>query len=272
MGLSAAVRCRCWEEGKITSPPPFAEHVYLDGEGWLGLDLSWAEHQEEHSAFDDWMRNCCAHPDMERAWVSISNWGGYRLFQQQMRDFGLEHFPVLTEVLPEVNGGLAPAEKAAAALEELDRFCAQEFGEDIELVALDNGQTIQTYIEAYDGVFQLSGEGEAGVDSSGYFVRHGHGEQKAEVFRSMRFSQEHLGRKKFRLTDLPSGRSIITSFGVCTHLPGRWPGSGKLREVYPGQLEVQRRALAFTDFQYILEPLRTVFRASLETGNPVCWR
>jgi len=291
MGLGAYVRCRCWEDGNITSPPPFAEHVRLDSEDCLDLDLPWDENQEKHEVFNEWLGSCCAHPDMRQAEEHISNWTGYRLFQQQMRAFGLEHFPVLTEVLPEVNGGQAPAEKAAAALKELDKFCTLNFGERVELVSLDTGETIHSYVEAYEGIFHYAPTGNAGVDPEGFFVRHGKGEDQEEVFRSMRFSQEYLGRtevprpagipegatwpgkggrKKFKLTDIATGRSIITALGVCTYHQEPSP-DGELQEVYPMQVEVQRRQMKSSDFLYILKPLRIVFKASLQTGNPVCW-
>src|SRR5215510_15478041 len=116
MGLDAAVRCRCWEDGKTAQPVPFAEHVHIDSDGRISLDLPWDNNEQKHLRFEKWSRSCCPHENMEQVWVHISNWGGYRLFQQQIRAFGLQHFPVLTEVLPEVNGGQAPAEKSAAAL------------------------------------------------------------------------------------------------------------------------------------------------------------
>src|SRR5215471_17512810 len=172
MGLDAFVRCRCWEEGNITSPPPFAELVRVGSEGLLELDLPWDENEGKHKEFEEWLRTCCAHPDMRQADEHISNWSGYRLFQQQLRTFGLELFPTLEEILPENNGGQAPAEKAAVALNELDIFCRQNFGESIELVDAGTGQTLQTYIESYDPRFLFSPEGDAGVVPSGYFVRH----------------------------------------------------------------------------------------------------
>jgi hypothetical protein len=31
---------------------PFADHVRMDEEGWLELDLPWEENLEKHRAFD----------------------------------------------------------------------------------------------------------------------------------------------------------------------------------------------------------------------------
>ncbi|HEY6971885.1 MAG TPA: hypothetical protein VJA94_21920 [Candidatus Angelobacter sp.] len=289
------------------------------------MDLCWEENQEKHREFADWLLTCCAHPDMEQASERISNWSGYRFFQQQLQTFGAELFPTLEAVLPENNSGKAPADKAAAALAELDTFCRQDFGGTVELVDAEANQSLHEYVEAYDGLFMFSPEGVAGFDPAGYFVRHtvkgmayrvtsfmnrqqrrnakvvGAGDRRVkgrmalrrrffdnalarpiaewfrsrlkrqEVFRSMAFSQEQIGPTEFKLTDMQSGRSIVTPLGLCRYLPEKSPVTGKQKVTYPKRFVVRRRALSSTDFLYILEPLRKIFQASLETGNPVCW-
>ena len=103
MGLDASVRCRCWEE-KRASPPSFAASVVVDAQGYITLDLPWEDHQKEHALFDEWLLTCCPHKEMDYAWERISNWGGYRLFQQKLAEIGWAHFPTLRAEIPDVNG------------------------------------------------------------------------------------------------------------------------------------------------------------------------
>jgi hypothetical protein len=36
-------------------------------------------------------------------------------------------------------------------------------------------------------------------------------------------------------------------------------------------MHTEERKLSASDFRYILEPLAEIFKASIETGNPVRW-
>ena len=76
--------------------------------------------------------------------------------------------------------------------------------------------------------------------------------------------------------DLGSGREFECRFAV----PGGtipWPDGrmqddrGRCRFRYPEALHVEIRAVRSSDFEFILGPLERIFRASVETGNPVRW-
>jgi hypothetical protein len=98
---------------------------------------------------------------------------------------------------------------------------------------------------------------------------------KREFFRSSRFSQERLGERQYRFVDERSGRSFLSPLGVSENVP--WPDGrmqddqGRCNSAYPSSLAVERRKRAASEFDYILRPLRSVFQASLDTGNPVQW-
>src|SRR5579872_2123919 len=134
MGLDATVRCRCWEDGTVT-PCPFPELVFLDNEGYLNLTLSWKDNPDTHRRFDQWLRTCCPHEDMEYASEHISNWSGYRFLQQRLAEIGWQHFPTLKAELPNANGGVMQSSASRTALDELDflqSVCA--CGYDIALI------------------------------------------------------------------------------------------------------------------------------------------
>lgn len=135
MGLDASVRCRCFEEGKLKPGPVPVEDLYIDSDGYLAsrkLDEAYkaydrrrfhARYRSLFEAFYDWKETCCEHEDGDYCFEWVSNWGGCGEFRHLVREAGGEKcFPLLSHLLPDANGGLYPAEKAEATLEELDRF------------------------------------------------------------------------------------------------------------------------------------------------------
>ncbi len=282
MGLDASVRCRCWEEGKA-SLPPFADAVRLDEENHVILELPWDGNEESHLTFEKWMKTCCPHPEMEYARERISNWGGYRLFRDKLAEIGWDHFPTLKRELPEVNGGLTSAEASAEALAELDRFEARVEGSVIVvLVNATTGHVVQDYVPAYKGFFFWGGRAgiDMGVDERGFFIVEGKPRlfgllKPRERFRSMSFMQRRLRESAFTFEDVQTRVSFTARAGVGETVP--WPDgrmendAGEERREYPEWLRVEERQVAAKEFQYILKPLRSVFRASAETGNPVRW-
>lgn len=135
MGLDATVRCRCFEEGKLEPGPVPAEDLYVDEEGYLSsrkLDeafkkFDYRRYEARYGLLEDeffeWSRNCCEHEDGDYLAEWISNWSGCGEFGSLVEEAGGEEkFPLLSNLLPDGNGGIYPAEKAAATLAELDRF------------------------------------------------------------------------------------------------------------------------------------------------------
>jgi hypothetical protein len=236
MGLDAFVRCRCWEDGTYHPPPPIpAERIgVVDGSLEPLVDGEWRD-------FDRWKRTACAHPDMDAACEYLANWGGYRAFQQALRQVGT--FPVMTEHLPNGNGGEMPAAISAQVLAELTYFDAlPDVGTETVLLDEGSGEVVTTYIESYDGTY-LSSATRAGVAPDGFFVvRH-----DKLMFRSTRF-----GYVDGMLVD--GDQRVEWDF-----------------EPLPPRLRVETRLVGPAEFAYIVEPLRKVCQVSVETGNPVVW-
>lgn len=287
MGLDAKVRCRCWEEGKI-KPLPFPEHIRLNlDEGYFELDLPYEGNEDKFSRFDIWTEDCCPHGDLTCASEYISNWTGYRLFQEALGQVGWERFPVLKAQLPERNGGSTDSESAAQALRELEHFERHaRLGPITVLVDSDSGYVIFKHVYAYAGEFILDGRSglNAGVDPSGFFIRQAQSPNR-EVFRARRFEQRLLGPQRVEgpngddsveYTDADTGRQFVGRIAV----PGRtiaWPDgrwendAGQRRFEYPRRLHVEERQRGADEFADIVKSLRTVFQASVATGNPVHW-
>jgi hypothetical protein len=285
MGLDASVMCTCWRAGRLRSAPPCAEHVVLDEEGYLSLQLPWEDHVAEHQAFLDWMRSACEHEDMKAASEWVSNWAGVRAFQTALRGIGAEHFPVLLAEIPDVNGGLMKPTDCAAGLRELARFV--ELVRSIRttfLVDDETGVELHEYIPQYGGVFRLSQEHEnVGVTPQGLFVARRLGEDEMEIiFSAMRAEQVVIERdalgdaRLVRLRCLDSGQESPPIPPISgEQIP--WPDGrmqddgGRCRFAHPRRLRVASRGLTAEDFDVILGALRRLFEASVATGNPVRW-
>src|SRR5260370_16920346 len=121
MGLDATVSCNCFKQGRTTPPPIPQDWLYLDDEGYWSCRPG---HEAEHSwpELYRWKQKCCEHEGMNYASERISNWAGYRLFQEALEKVGWENFPTLQRELPNANGGRMFPESAKQALLELDRF------------------------------------------------------------------------------------------------------------------------------------------------------
>ena len=73
----------------------------------------------EHD-FHEWLKDCCEHPYCEYCSERVSNWSGVAEFESLVEEAGgKKKFPLLTDLLPHANGGVYPASKAQATLDEL---------------------------------------------------------------------------------------------------------------------------------------------------------
>jgi hypothetical protein len=260
VGLDAFVYCRCWQDSLAAAPPCAPELVGFDEDGYLSLLLPYPGNEAAHDAFDEWLRRGCPHEDMTAAAERVSNWGGYRMFQDALRSTGPTRFPTLLAELPDTNAGRMPAEAAARMLDELDHFTRHAVPDDqIVLVDEATGKTLLEHISAYDGVTMVGPGYGAGVDRDGFFVRDPDTDPPVTLFRSMRFRQRVLDERRVEFVD---GRTT-----AAVAMP---PVGGRVAEP-PQLLRVEYRPRTAADFEYIVEPLRVLCRAAVATGNPVIW-
>ena len=234
--------------------------VGLDEDGYLDLLLPWDGNEAAHNAFQAWRTRACPHERMKQASERVSNWAGVRMFQQVLEGMGWSHFPALHSGLPDANGGGMPAEQASMVLAELEFFRSTTRLED-EVVLVDEatGQTLMSYVAAYDGVMMLGPNYRAGVDPDGFFVLDPGTDPPATLFRAFRFSQRRL----------PSGDVEFVGDGRRAQVA--MPPVGGSNPDPPRQLQVRSRPRSPADFDYIVEPLRRLCQASVSTGNPVMW-
>lgn len=283
MGLDASVMCNCFRDGK-TKPPTFPrEWLELDVEGYINL---MAEHDsdENWARLYEWERSCCEHEGMDFVTEWISNWTGYRQFQEALGKVGWQNFPVLKEQLPNANGGLTPSTASAQALVELDIFAAAgEIGTKTVLVDTASGDGLYEYVAAYDGVFILCGTSGINVGISEFEFFAIDTVSGEDVFRATRIRQYNKSGKdvsgdsdELVWEDLDTGNVYQSGIAISGKQVPWEDGNlqnqnGQFRFQYPVKLHVEQRPQLVADFEYIIKALTAVFDASVKTGNPVRW-
>jgi hypothetical protein len=277
MGLDASVMCNCFQQGK-TRPAPFTAHFYVDEDGFPALDLPYEYNEDQFDAFAEWLATCCEHPNMDFAAAFIANWKGYNAFWAALEQLGWEQFPILHAELPDSNSnqGLTTPQAANLALQELERFAAQGAGiTKTFLIDSDTGEALASSTMAYGGMFGWNSRTglNLGFDESGFFIADGW-ELNREMFRAMRFEQRVLESEsldkpqQFEFVDLDSGRKFISSTPLKLFVRDQ---TGQLKQEYPERVHVEERGVDVQYFSYIIEPLTYIFKASVDTGNPVRW-
>ncbi|MCU0514274.1 MAG: hypothetical protein MUE40_17095 [Anaerolineae bacterium] len=273
MGLDAFVRCNCYRDGQAQPfPLPHLEaHIVVNDDGFLALNVPEDDHPEALRQFDEWKSHACPHEGMMVVFERISNWSGYRAFQEALGRMGWRHFPTLERELPALNGGQMPTAAAVRVLAELGLF-RRRIGQqhNLFLVNSDSGDVVYEYIAVYDGVFMWSGDEKLnfGFNAGGFFIAAQHPQSAVRngrvLFQALRLEQ--------RLLSAPGEPLRVEYFNadteerfLCHSLTG-----GTIDD-YPALLHVEERPLTPEDFEYILLPLQKVCEAAIATGNPVVW-
>lgn len=279
MGLSLSVMCRCFFEGKAR--PPFPDQIVVDEDGFLALKIP---DQGKRNLFSDWVESGCEHPRMTYA-SQLINWTAYRSFQQALEVAGWEHFPTLRSELPNVNGGTTSAAAASAMLEELTFFVDRaDLGWTTVLIETDTGEELHEYVAAYNGEFKIGLNGHNfGVNENGFFIREVAGRESSEVFRAMRVEQvlpdrcslTPGGAPMVEYLDLDSGLRYSCSEPMVkiAYRPHDrlQDAESPFRLECPLRMHVIRRKKEASEFKSVVNSLRTVFEAAVETGNLIRW-
>lgn len=278
MGLDAVVRCRCFEEGKLKPGPVPLEDLYIDEEGYLwSRKLAAARKRFDHRQFEarygvleqqfmEWTHSCCEHEDGEYCSEWVSNWGGCARFRDRVRAAGGEdEFPLLSRLLPHANGGLYPAEKAAATLVELDRFIERISDVD-EWVLIDVETDEEIWSSTADDPFVwVMGPLDEVTMVGGKVCFRRAGREPVETAHFKQVPIEWLGGDCQRVR--------IVCLDTCATIepfdPIGQKGARKAeREFY---VTSKKAPFLFEGKYGTAERIRRLLVASIETGNPIRW-
>ncbi len=275
MGLDASVMCNCYQQG-LTTTCPYPEYFVVDEDGYPALKLPYDNNEDAFNTFEEWLALCCVHPHMDYASVFIASWKDYQSFLEALEQLGHDQFPALLVELPTANQGHTSPGVARAALAEFELF-KTKVGEISKafLINTETREAIGSSAMAYGGLFSLDNRTGLNLsfDEAGFVITDVW-EFNREMFRAMRFEQrplelESLDRpQQFEYIDLDSGRTYTCSTPVKLFVRDE---NDQLRQEYPSSLHIEQRAITSDYYKDILDPLERIFRASLETGNPVRW-
>jgi hypothetical protein len=279
MGLDASVRCRCFEEGKFRpGPVPFGD-LFIDEDGYIWSKklaaaykkYNYRQYQARYGTldhdFDCWSDNCCEHEEGCSCIVWVSNWAGCAKFESLVAEMGGEDvFPLLSNFLPDANGGCYPAELAAATLEELDSFVARVSdvdewalceldSEDVVWSSTDNSAF--TWMYAYDCRIGMVGDKVFFVGPGDFYAETAH-------FKQIPLGEpDSKGMQRMRIIflDREGEVEIFDSIG-----PQDAPKIE--REFY---ITSKKAPFLYEGKYGTAERIRVLLEASIETGNPIRW-
>lgn len=276
MSYSAYVICNCYKDGKTTEPP-HKEFLRFDEDG-LYLDIPnelWKKDEEKvyqmAADFDEWKRTACEHEEMELADEYLSNISGMGAFRHIVRELGgQDKFPILTEYLPTANGGVLPNEFAQQALDELLRLEKEQSTEEkIVLIEKSTG-SLKAFVSSDTYcffVFTAYNKNTYGIDKEGFFILENVKEKNEELsyimFRSNNFIQQTVSKDLYKFIDIPSGESYECTVKLHPH-------EEEATDDYEFEVQTERVRVA-NEYEYMIEPLKRLAKASILSGNPIHW-
>lgn len=273
MGLDAYVPCNCYREGKTKTPPPTQEELCIDEDGFLRpvryRDIPYDEIKDDeefrkiYDELDDWKWNACEHKYGNYIDEHVGNWSTARYFTWVVSQFPEGSFPLLIDLIPACNGGSVPVKDVPEILRELAEL--RKRLPEIKgffLVNGMNGRVLYDGSDYLDGNFAWNDKQILGFDKNCLYVLDR--KTKEPLFQAkevmVTVETDDDGKKHTLWTDVSDSENKI----VVNNDPISEPEDGV------GYLKVEIRPMS-VDYVYSIDPLERLFKASIETGNPVFW-
>jgi hypothetical protein len=274
MGLDAFVRCRCWEDG-TTVPFEFGDLLEVADGRVIPAVARSKRTAPMYEAYARWIDACCPHPRMVFRQEWIANWYGVSEFRRALNEIDASRFPNLLREIPTLNGGQTDPAQAVNCSAELDLFLASPpFGRQILLMDATTGKRMRrltgdgywfTSAPIRKRLFRKPETRRVGAGERGLYVEDGDGN---ELLCAKQVEQIVHGERSIELRDPATGASVIVAAGLSVEEPDP---NGNWLERYPALLAVELAEDTVEEYQDLVERLKSVFRASADTGNPVFW-
>jgi len=276
MSYSAFVVCNCYQKGK-TEKPPFEEYVKFDDDG-LYIDVPdefWEKDEDKvfqmESDFETWKNNVCEHDNMDLCSEYLSSHLGMADFRQIVRNNGgKKKYPTLTAFLPTANGGVLPAKFAESTFNELLELEKEQCQEERIILLENSTNELKASVNANTYlifVFTAYNKYNYGIDKDGFFILENIKENGKEVsyvvFRSKNFIQRKVSKEEFRFIDKRTNHSFTCAARL-------HPYEGNSKKDYEFTVKPEEVIIAEA-YNYIIEPLKRLTKASMESGNPIHW-
>lgn len=239
MELFASVRCRCLEEGKLKPGPIPPDDLFVDYQGYLAsrkLESAYSRYSYRQvkaryggldDAFEEWLDHACRHGCCDRCFEWFDG-DDLARFRSDCTKVGKEWLPNLCGIFSGAYCFGLPAEKAAAALEELDALdgeLSEREGRHPVDVLVDAATGLEAWSPEYADV-EVFAKGPAKLQTSNgeFRIVRVEGEHKHHpsarpetLFSSSRFRHEFIsdpdlaeGPWFYRLVSLDSGKTVST--------------------------------------------------------------
>lgn len=280
MGLDAFVPCNCFEKGRLPKPPdPLeADDLFRDEDGCisshklvkeykrLGYQEYRARYGDIENLLNNWAERSCEHEDGEYFSESVSNWSGVARFESVVEELGgSERYPILSNLIPEGNGGSFPASQAPEAIREIDDLIAAASKLVFNVLACeDSDDPVWTCADCATSLMMMGPSVEVGMSGDAvYFIVDG------RTYTSKRFRQEPAGpadasgSQPMDVTLSETGERIRVFDSI-----GPRGASKVVREFWVEQREAP---FMYEGHYYAAERIRSLLVASAETGNSIYW-
>jgi hypothetical protein len=267
--------CSCYKNGKIKEPP-HKELLQFDDEGpYIDIytNITQKEREEKYykmeEEFNEWKRTACEHEDMELAHEYLANVMGMADFKYIVEVLGGEDkYPILSKFLPSSNDGILPAEYAQIALMELNDLenIKNSFEEILLVETMTNELKTSVNTNTYKHfAFTEYNKNIYGIDIDGFYIleKKDNSDDYYLVFRSKEFVQNKISEKMYEFIELKDSYNYKGSLKL-------HPFEGEATNNYQFKTIIQKYNIS-EEYNYIIEPLKNLAKASIESGNPICW-
>lgn len=276
MGLDASVACNCYRDGLTTEPPIDRSLIEIRPTGEVAL----ADHDiGDWSAFNDWHEAACEHPYMELVAERVGNIATVAWFRAMAGHLDRSRFGRIGALIASLSGLMdssTPAVDIEAALPELMELLTENRLGTSRMVCGLGGVVVDFDLDwgpvDYDRLAPIRGfhgshpprDEKVRVGVQGYeFVITSWGDEHSELLRARWLRQnwdDPAGSMVTFANDETSESIRVRSRGIVTDADKR-----------PALLFVSERAVMVAEFRWMLATLKTLFEASIASGNSVAW-
>jgi len=265
--------CSCYKNGKTIEPPHKELVKFEDGDLFIDIytNISQKEREEKYykmeEDFDEWKNTACEHENMELSNEYLTNTMGMIDFKSIIDELGGEEiFPILTKYLPSSNDGYLSVNLIPSFLQELIRLEKTEYNfEEILLIEKETEELkASVNIETYKHfAFSEYNKNIYGIDNKGFYILEKKKDDYFVVFRSNNFVQKKIIDKEYEFTDLENGYKYISSIKL--HPFDNEPLKDHFFTTKAHKSNIEN------EFKYIIDPLKKLCKAAIESDNPICW-
>lgn len=280
MRYKTMVYCNCISEKKVTTPPPFPDHVILGNEGWT-LDFpepdprefpdAWEEYHDKLSEFEDWQEHACEHPNMLYHRTTLSNYKTLGFFKAILENTCPEEYPTLSQHVEFKSAAPLPVSIAVAALQELKQLKSEKIPVMHYLLQeRESKRLVEDSFEGCTSELLAFDNNKAMVLDDGYFYILEKRPYEGGFAKFITFKAKHFvmvtGNEDDSVAYIdPENKKLQNGVRYDARMEDRPDNSSIEYKVVEETVDV------VTYFSQLIQGLEEIFMAAVEMQNPVCY-